>query len=58
MANGFAYEMSLYTIRYSNGETTTLLARDLEQAMALGIYTYPDWEVTSVAEQHIDTHMG
>jgi hypothetical protein len=58
MSHGFAYGMSLYTIRYSNGETTTLLARDPEQAVALGIYTHPDLEITSVAEQHTDTDMG
>ena len=58
MSNGFAYEMSLYEVRYSNGETVTLLARDLEQARSLGIYIYPDLEITSVAEQHTDTNMG
>jgi len=58
MANGFAYEMSLYTIRFSNGETTTLLARNLEQARSLGIYTYPDIEIASVAEEHVDTDMS
>jgi uncharacterized protein YgiM (DUF1202 family) len=58
MANGFAYGMSLYEVRYSNGETVTLLARNLEQARSLSIYTHPDLEITSVAEQHVDTDMG
>jgi hypothetical protein len=58
MANGFAYEMSLYTIRFSNGETATLLARNLEQARSLGIYTHPDLEIASVAEEHVDTDMS
>lgn len=57
MANGFAYEMSLYEIRLSNGETVTLLARDAEQARSLSIYTYPDLEIISV-EKHQDSEMG
>lgn len=57
MANGFAYEMSLYEVRYSNGETVTLLARDAEQARSLSIYTYPDLEIVSV-EEHQDLEIG
>jgi hypothetical protein len=57
MANGFAYGMSLYEVRCSNGETVTLLARDSEQAMALGIYTHPDFEIISV-EEHQDSEIG
>lgn len=57
MANGFAYGMSLYEVRCSNGETVTLLARDAEQARSLSIYTYPDLEIISV-EEHQDSEMG
>ena len=57
MSNGFAYGMSLYEVRYSNGETITLLARNLEQARSLSIYTYPDLELISV-EKHRDSEMG
>jgi len=57
MANGFAYEMSLYEVRYSNGETVTLLARDAEQARSLSIYTYPGLEIVSVKE-HQDLEIG
>ena len=57
MANGFAYGMSLYEARYSNGETVTLLARDAEQARSLSIYTHPDFEIISV-EEHQDSEMG
>lgn len=57
MANGFAYGMSLYELRYSNGETVTLLARDAEQARSLSIYTHPDLELISV-EKHRDSEMG
>ena len=58
MSNGFAYGMSLYEVRYSNGETVTLLARNLEQAHSLSIYTHPDLEIASVTKQHVDTDMG
>jgi hypothetical protein len=58
MSHGFAYGMSLYTIRFSNGETATLLARNLEQARSLGIYTHPDLEIASVAEEHVDTDVS
>jgi uncharacterized protein YgiM (DUF1202 family) len=57
MANGFAYGMSLYEVRYSNGETITLLARNLEQARSLSIYTHPDLELISV-EKHQDSEIG
>ena len=57
MANGFAYGMSLYEVRYSNGETVTLLARDAEQARSLSIYTYPNLDLISV-EKHQDSKMG
>jgi hypothetical protein len=57
MSNGFAYGMSLYEVRYSNGETVTLLARDAEQARSLSIYTYPDLELISV-EKHQDSEIG